>query len=148
MACIIFFVTFNVSKGKVLIITNTETNKEWVLKVPEGNFTFSYVHSVHRTPVDEIFTVSDDNKLIMEEVRFQSLGVGMPFTNEGGTFSIEDGKFILKFNREFTELHFRVSSIPQHNIKIGDKIYPLLIFTEPEQQIRIHADEKWYIARD
>ncbi|MDK2822969.1 MAG: hypothetical protein PWQ67_1837 [Clostridia bacterium] len=144
---ILFFANFTVTKEKVLIIANTEKNTEKVLSVPDNKFILSFIHSVHHTPVYEYFEINQDNTLIMKEIRYYSLGVGMPFTDEGGIFSNENGEFVLKFNREFDKLFMRISPIPQHAIKIGDKIYPLLSFAEPEQQIKIVASEKWLFKK-
>lgn len=144
---IFFLVNFKLVKGKVLVITNTELEQSTVYKIPEKSFVLTFIHSVHHTPVYEYYKILDDNTLLMEETRFFSLGVGMPFTDEGGVFKNEKGEFVLKFNREFENLYLRISPIPQHAIIISGKTYPLLDFAKPEQQLKIEALDKWYFIR-
>jgi hypothetical protein len=58
-------------------------------------------------------------RFILKEVRYSSLGVGMPFTDEGGIFTNENGQFVLRFDRTLQAIPIRVSPIPDHAIQIG-----------------------------
>lgn len=43
----------------------------------------------------------------------------MPFTDEGGIFTNENGQFVLRFDRTLQAIPIRVSPIPDHAIQIG-----------------------------
>ncbi|HEY5863121.1 MAG TPA: DUF1850 domain-containing protein, partial [Casimicrobiaceae bacterium] len=54
-------------------------------------FRVTYVHSVTRTPVDEVYRV-ERNRIIETEIRFVEHGPGLPTApDEGGTFERRDG---------------------------------------------------------
>jgi len=145
---IYIFSDLKIARGKILVILNEESGVEHFLKIPDSQFTLNFIHSVHHTPVYEIFEIDEKNNIILKETRFYSLGVGMPYSDEGGTFTNNNGEFVLNFSRKFANLCFRVSPIPQHAIEIGDKKYPLLNFAEPEQRIKIYAQDKWMLLRE
>lgn len=153
LVLIIFLITgsllsIKITYGKILVIRNEDTNAERILPVPNAKFTMSFIHSVHHTPVYETFEIEQENTLSLKETRFYSLGVGMPFTDEGGTFTNNNGEFILNFSRKFDNLCFRVSPIPEHVIEINGQKYPLLNFARPEERIRIYARDKWMLLRN
>jgi len=143
---IIFNFNFKIMQTKILVIYNEERNTEDILAISDSKFELSYIHSVHHTPVFELFEINKENKIILKETRFSSLGVGMPTTDEGGTFINNNGEFVLKFSREFDNIYIRVSPIPQHAIELGDKRYPLLEFAESEQRLKIYAKDKWMMV--
>ena len=133
---------WGMEKDTVLTIRDLEHKIEKELSVPEKEFALIYTHSVHKTPVYETFAISEDNRFILKEVRYSSLGVGMPFTEEGGIFANENGQFVLRFNRTLQVIPIRVSPIPDHAIQIGNTTYPLLAFAEPESLLEIRAKQK------
>ncbi len=127
---------------QVLIIKDIDTAKETVIPVKEGTFTLKFIHSIHLTPVYEIYTISS-GQMVLKETRFYSLGVGMPYTQEEGIFENADGQFrITGLNRKCTSLQLQVSPIPKHAIIIDGCSYPLLNLAEPEDRIIITADER------
>ncbi len=138
----LLFLGLGVEKDTVLMLRDVEHKIKKELIVPGKEFTLIFIHSVHRTPVYETYLIGDDNKFILKEVRYSSLGVGMPFTDEGGVFTNENGQFVLQFTRVFESIPIRVSPIPDHAIKIGDKTYPLLEFAQPDSLIEIRAKDK------
>lgn len=141
----IFFTSYRIVNQKVLIIENIDTDTKVTIPVPYRVFTLSFVHSVQKTPVYEYFRISDDNTLILERTKYYSLGVGLPYTEENGSFRNDDGAFIVNLNREFDMLPIRVSPIPEHNITIGNKTYPLLDFAEPENLLNFKAIDRLMI---
>ncbi|MDI3481794.1 MAG: hypothetical protein PWQ97_1449 [Tepidanaerobacteraceae bacterium] len=138
-----FFSKYRIVHGIYLSIINAE-KREFLLPVPDRKFTLSFIHSVQKTPVYEVYYIDDDNNLVLKETRYYSLGVGLPFTDENGHFSNENGEFrITGLNRKFPSISIMVSPIPGHVIIIDGKTYPLLSFTKPEESINIKAVEKW-----
>ncbi|MCW4353825.1 DUF1850 domain-containing protein [Hoyosella sp. YIM 151337] len=60
--------------------------------------TMEHVHSVHKRPVREVFSVSPDGQLTMEEMIFDRMGANLPFGPETvngvtTTFIEEDGHY-------------------------------------------------------
>jgi hypothetical protein len=88
------------------------------LKLPldEGEkFTLSYSHSVHRTPVHDIFQVSVEGEITLVATEFSSLGVGTPFLPGEGELKEVDGKLVLEgLNRVFTQLQIRPHPLTEH----------------------------------
>ncbi|NLZ52645.1 MAG: DUF1850 domain-containing protein [Thermoanaerobacteraceae bacterium] len=147
-ALLLFFVNFKLESTKVLIIESETENIEHTIKIPQKKFTLSYIHSVQKTPVHEVFKIDEDNRLILTETTFSSLGVGLPFTEENGDFRNEEGKFKLTgLNREFTSIAIRVSPIPKHTITVGEKTYFLLSFVAPDDLVKITAADRWMLVR-
>lgn len=134
---------YSIEREKVLLFTGERGEKEIIIAVPNRVFTLKYIHSVHHTPVYESFYVCDDNTLVLRELRFSSLGVGMPYSREGGTFETIDGEYVLRFERMFQAINMIVSPIPEHIIIVGERDYPLLNFTRPEGPLEIRAIDRW-----
>lgn len=141
------FSNFKLTKEKVLVIFNEQQNTESIINIPDTKFQLSFIHSVHHTPVYETYEITQDNKLVLKETKFYSLGVGMPYSDEGGTLINNDGEFILQFSRQFDNLYLRVSPIPQHAIEISNQKYSLLEFAAPEERINIYASDKWILKK-
>lgn len=91
------------------------------MPLPDGEFVHHYIHSIHKTPVDEVFIVKND-ELILTQVRYDSYGVGMPTGEEEG-FTLQDGRFIVNLRRTFKQIDIRVSPVPDHGIILGDILY-------------------------
>jgi len=148
VALLLFFVNFKFESTKVLLIASERENVKQTIIVPQRKFTLSYIHSVQKTPVYEVFEIAEDNRLILIETTFSSLGVGLPYTQENGYFRNEQGKFKLTgLNREFTSIPIRVSPIPKHTITVGEKTFPLLSFVAPDDLVKITAADRWMLVR-
>lgn len=141
----LFFSSYRVVREKALVIRDVEQNTQKVIPVPERKFVLSFIHSVQKTPVYEIFYIEDNNKLTLRETKYYSLGVGLPFNEVNSKFSNDEGEFDLKFTRDFDSIPIRVSPIPKHEINIGGKVYPLTVFVKPEDLMIISATDRWSI---
>jgi len=140
---VVILVGSGIAKEKVLVLIDVEEGLEHDIGAPDRMFTLSFIHSVHHTPVHEVIHIRDDNTLVLKEVRYKSLGVGMPYDYENGTLEIIDGEFILKFERKFETIDMKISPIPEHMITIGQETYPLLKFTKPGGILKIKAVDRW-----
>jgi hypothetical protein len=140
---IVALVSCGIGKEKVLVLKGGQGEAEHRIAVPDRMFMLSFIHSVHHTPVHEVYEIGDDNIMMLKELRYRSLGVGMPYDFENGTLEIIDGEFVLKFEREFKTINMIVSPIPEHTITVGERTYPLLDFTDPESPLEIKAVDQW-----
>ncbi|WP_411843355.1 DUF1850 domain-containing protein [Salinicoccus sp. HZC-1] len=114
-----------------------DMNTEEVLfsqKVEQGErFEVTYIHSVERSPVKEIFEVRGQDIYTMES-HTESFGAGMPYTGE--EIEMKNGKFIIKdINRKVHGgiLRVRPSSVFPHHIKIGKED---LVISDPPYEGR------------
>jgi len=133
---------YRIVNEKCIIIENVEKSTQKAIPAANRNFSISFIHSVQKTPVYEYFYISDDNTIILKGTKYYSLGVGLPYTEENGDFKNDDGAFIVNLNREFEMLPIRVSPLPEHNITIDGKIYPLLDFAESGKLLNFKAVDK------
>lgn len=90
----------------------------------QDGFTISFVHSVNLSTVDEDFIANNDGSITLVRVRFDQLSTGMPSGDEDG-FAIERGRFVIKPDRHFPEIAVRVSPVPGHLLRTGNRERPL-----------------------
>jgi hypothetical protein len=87
--------------GSVLEEFPAETNDEVAL---------SWVHSVEQTPWTDVFTITENCRLLLTETRFQSFGAGVEHQYED--ISHEDGTYTA---RGLNECHDSVNWIHSHD---------------------------------
>lgn len=109
----------------VLEIFDNNSNKVvFAKKVNIGDFfTIRFIHSVERTPVEDIFLIDKNLKIVLKEKRFSSFGAGLPGELYGQEkFSLENGRFIIRdINREFSEILMFVGEVvANHTIIFND----------------------------
>ncbi len=107
------------------------------LPLEHGGFIHHYIHSIHKSPVDEEFIVSG-SKLELVRVRYDSYGVGMP-SDGGEAFRIEDNRFVVDLHRSFTHLDIRVSHLANHGVSIDGSFYPFTQWVTEESSITLKA---------
>jgi len=142
----VFFTKYHIVRGKALVISNLEQGSKTIIPTANRAFAVGYLHSVHKTPVMENFFIEDDNSLTLKDVEYSSLGVGMPYTDEGGVFVNDDGRFVLRFDRTYDVIPIRLSPIPEHSIHVGDECFPLMEFAKPNELIDISATDRWSLG--
>lgn len=143
---VIFVITSNIEKGKVLIIQDNTSNEKHEFYLPDNTFSLGYKHSVLKTPAEEFFYVRDNNTMLLHKTEYESYGVGLPFLADKDDFKIENGKFILLIQREFKKLNMIISPIPNHWLSIGDDKYYLNdILKEPDSSISIYVNDKYVL---
>lgn len=124
----------------VLTVADGETGAR-LLTIPVSHgerVTLCYTHSIHRTPVVETYTIGD-GILVLEAMRFQSYGVGMPSDVEiGQTFTMENGWFVLAhLNRPLPHLDLRIGYVANHTLRIGPRQFPLARVAAPGSWVRL-----------
>ena len=94
---------------------------------PGTPVTLVYRHSVQKTMIHEYLEVNDmATGLVLKSTKYQSMGVGLPFSKEDGDFREEDGWFILdNMNRPYPELSIRNGVTNEEKVYVGDTEYDL-----------------------
>ena len=110
-----------------------------IVRLPlyDGQFIHHFIHSVHKTPVDEYFEVHGTT-LELTKVKYDTYGVGMP-SDGGEGFSIEDGRFVVFMHRTFSSIPIGVSIVPDHGVIIGETLLPFTRWVPQESAITLSA---------
>ena len=148
-ACLSYLASYySIRYEQVLKIKDFESRKTTILPLGSGGFTLKFQHSVHLTPVYEVYQIDSESNMVLTETKFFSLGVGMPFTPEEGVFSNKEGEFLITgLHRKYTNIPMRVSPIPDHTVIIDDKPYSLVSFGQPGGLIIITTRKRWVISK-
>jgi hypothetical protein len=133
------------------IIDYKENNIIWEAKTVEGDkFTIKYLHSVAKTPVLEIFEITN-GEIVLISTEYQSYGAGLPFLNEH-QYILEDNKFIIReINKELPEILLRVSDYALHEFIFKNKVYKLYELVKDETLLEISTEKNnnlYYYKRE
>jgi hypothetical protein len=128
---------FNVRLVSALIIKDSTGAIIVRLPLQDGQFVHHYIHSIHKTPVDEYFEVHGFS-LNLTKVKYDTYGVGMP-SDAGEGFSIENGRFVVVLHRSFSSIPIRVSIVPDHGVIIGGTLFPFTRWVPQESAITLSA---------
>ena len=112
-----------------LILSDEDSGRQLLtLPMTEGNrFSVTYTHSVHQTPVTEVYEVRG-NDIYVVEARFYTFGAGMQTDYpEGVTLTYaEDGAIVLTgYNTLCPTLVYGVGRIADFTLSYGNEEYPL-----------------------
>ncbi|PKL03054.1 MAG: hypothetical protein CVV53_10235 [Spirochaetae bacterium HGW-Spirochaetae-9] len=127
----------SVSVVPSLLLFDESGQKLTELPLVGGSFVHCYIHSIHKTPVDEEFIVSG-KELKLVRLRYDAYGVGMP-SDGGEAFRIEDGRFVIDMSRSFARLDIRVSHLPDHGLLIDGNFHPFTEWVPVESLITLKA---------
>lgn len=109
------------------------------------HFQIQYTHSIHLSSVVETYEATSSNEIRQIELMYEDMSIGMPSDASGGEqFVQEDGKYYIKnMNRLFPYIYLRVGEVKaNHTLIIGDKMIPMITFTEPGSVIRIQIEKR------
>ena len=104
-------------ESRVLEMRDAASGKlygKWPLKGGE-EFALEFIHSVHQSPVREIFTI-EGSMICPVAARFSAFGAGMQSDLEEGQILSRDGDVLVitGFNSAFTELRYIVGTVSDH----------------------------------
>jgi hypothetical protein len=126
----------SVEEERFLVVSSAEGLKLTEIDLPDGRFDHVFTHSFHLTPVRERFSVEADGSggavLRLYELRYSSLGVGMPEDAELG-YRLEGGQFVLAMDRRFGRIPLLVSILEGHGVEIGGKPRPFAEWAAPKR---------------
>ncbi|MEW6351387.1 MAG: DUF1850 domain-containing protein [Thermodesulfobacteriota bacterium] len=103
---------------------------------PGGEFRFTWMHTVSRRPVSEVFLIDAESRLCLKEMVLDHMGPGLPSHSEDGTvWTLKDGKAIVTgYRRCFDRLHLGVSPLG-HHLAVGDSHWDLVARIGPDRLI-------------
>ena len=90
---------------------------------PGDVFTFAYIHSIEKIPIEGVFAVEADGALRVVETRFPSYAAGLPFQAPGKS---EDGKWMVApGGQKLPEFSFYISPINRPSLRMEAKTLDL-----------------------
>jgi len=113
LAVLAIFVVASLSfRASYLVLTNDRTGVVLLrYRAEQGDkFSISYIHSVNKSPVTEIYQIRD-GKIVLTALEFETFGAGMPTELEPGQSLIrlpEGGIRIEGFDRIIVDLRYNI----------------------------------------
>lgn len=107
--------------------------------------TLAYRHSVQKTMIYEYLAVNDmEDGLVLKSTKYQSMGVGLPFSKEEGEFRQEGDWFILdKINRKYPDLSIRNGVTNDERVIVGGHEYVLSDLMPLGKELHIYVAPLW-----
>ena len=144
LACIVLCLPWLAARlpgrGRVLSLTDVTGREVAVIPLPDREFTLTYVHSVHRSPVYEKYETDERLNLVLRETKFDALGVGMPYDAAEGELENRDGEFRLTgLARTYEYINIMVTAVPGQGIVVAGAEYPLQQFAVPGSAVTLRA---------
>ena len=112
-----------------------------VMENSELIYTFTNSEKLKR---EEFFRVDGADDLVMTHTRYQSLGVGLPYSPaEGILTNTPDGKFILKMDRPYKTVKLRTAVQAKPRIIHKNKVYDLCDLYGQGTLVEIKAEKRY-----
>jgi len=115
--------------GKILVAQPLGAGEEFFL---------IYTHSVHKSPVVEVFAAEPGLGLVLKKTGFRDYGVGIPYSTPYDFKLGEDGFFwIENIDEPLGSFTLRVQEIPNQRLVIGGREINLLDKTRSGTLVRV-----------
>ncbi len=138
----IFFLLLTLSEKKICVIAEVEGKSEIITSADAGqkiSLTINFIHSVQKTPVVEELE-SDGEDFILLRTKYQSHGVGLPFSETDGEFRREGNFFVIdKMNRRIKNLSLRTGTGTQLCITFNGEEFKLYEKYKPGTEIKFRV---------
>ena len=130
-------------RSPYLVLTNAQTNRPlYTAVLREGEtFSLSHIHSLHQTPVREIYE-RRDGQIVLVALEFESFGAGLPDVLEYGQIlsRLETGGLRVDgVERPMPDFHMLIGHTAAHTLHIADQNIPLDTLDDPGQSIQVSA---------
>lgn len=123
----------------VLVLSKQRGPDVLLIPLNKGDcFSYEYIHSVQKTPVQEHFVTAPDHKILLTSTTYQSYGVGLPFLPEEGQLEMRNGKFELTgLNRYYGVVHIGFIPLACQALLYGDKRYDFADYFKSGEMIDV-----------
>ena len=123
-----------------LVITDEDGSERLTVPVDDGSeVTVEYTHSVERTPVSDVYIVSD-GALVSDRMYFSSYGAGLPsqaaVTRDGDRYVYEPPE------KQFDPLVVSTGNIAGHELIVDEERYDLVEAAE-SGTVSIRVENRW-----
>ena len=110
-------------RGQRLVLTDVDSGRMYsTYPVSDGDvFSVTFVHSVNKTPVSDVYEVRD-GRIVLTGTVYYSFGAGVPDElGEGQKLTIrEDGAMVVTgMDRDLTGVVYAVGTVSDHVLEIG-----------------------------
>lgn len=127
-----------------LVVLDGQTNKLLFHHTVHTGQTFEiqYIHSIHLTPVNEFYQINDELNIVLNEVHFDTYGVGMPSDlSEGETLELKNGKMMIKnMRRILPSIDLRIGQvIANHQLIMNSQKIPFSSIAPPGSWVHIEV---------
>ena len=104
-------------------------------------FTITYIHSVNKSPVDDIFEIQPDYSIMLRKTVFRSFGAGVPFELEEQQVlnTYEDRIEIDNINRHIAQYLLFVGTTADHVFSMHGRSIHLNQLTRPQNTVRFEV---------
>ncbi len=106
---------------------------------PDYEFSLSYIHSVNKSEIVDLFAVGRDGSIVLRGSRFSSFGAGVA-TEDAGTFSGSGG--FLEYSgigRRIPDLRVFAGTEADHRFKAGDGGFRFRDLAAPQTSLRFRV---------
>lgn len=110
---------------------------------PGDGFTFTYIHSIEKIPVEGVFAVEEDGALRVVETRFPSYGAGLPVQTAG--VRPAGAWMVAPSGERLSEFSFFISPVNQASLRIGTRSLDLTQLVEPGDVVAVAVRRHPYI---
>lgn len=109
----------------------------------EPAFVISWRHSVTKEPCAEYYRRGERGAIELYRTVFKGLGAGLPFGDEGGTVSLQDGAIVIDgMKRTFTRIDLLALPLTEHRVTVGGREHDVLGFLAGEHRAVFTIEKK------
>ncbi len=129
--------------SKQFIVTDEQTGKVlYSIPVRPGDvFSVKYVHSVNKSPVEDVFEIAGDNGIMLKKTVFRSFGAGIPYELEDGQILdvMEDRIEIGNIDRMIDRFLLKIGTVAEHTLCINGHKIRMDSLAEPRRTVRLQV---------
>lgn len=109
----------------------------------EPAFVISWRHSVTREPCAEYYRRGDDGTIELYRTVFKGLGAGLPFGDEGGIVSLQDGSIVIDgLHRSLPRIILVALPLTEHRLSVGGRDLDILDLLAGERRAIFTIERK------
>ena len=131
VAAVSLFVIINCNHNtNTLVMKNFKTGETY-LEVPltdDHLFSVSYTHSVNKSLVEEYYTITPKDGIVLVKARYNNFGAGVATElTDGQYLSYDDENYMVINNMHvpISQLVYKVGTVSDHILHIGDESWHL-----------------------